>query len=64
MSNNRNQNSEGHWESHSYSSSAVKIGDNPAHISGREANAEGTFDVRCTKSKMGLIFFSSIFLHG
>lgn len=45
MSNNRNQNNEGHWESHSYSSSAVKIGDNPAHISGREANAEGTFDV-------------------
>jgi hypothetical protein len=37
--------SQGQWESQSASSTAVKIGNNPAHIAGREASAEGTFDV-------------------
>ncbi|CAF1219447.1 unnamed protein product [Adineta steineri] len=35
---------EGHWESHSYSSKTTKIGDNPAVVTGKEADAEGAFD--------------------
>lgn len=37
--------SQGHWETHSASETRTKIGNNPATISGREAAAEGTFDV-------------------
>jgi hypothetical protein len=39
------QSTEGRWETQSASSRAVKIGNNPACISGHEASAEGTFDV-------------------
>jgi hypothetical protein len=38
--------SEGHWESHSYASQTTKVGDNPSTTVGKEASAEGTFDVR------------------
>jgi len=38
--------SEGHWESHSYSSQTTKTGDNPSVTVGEELSAEGTFDVR------------------
>jgi hypothetical protein len=38
--------SQGHWESHSYSSQTTKIGDKPAVTVGKEASSEGTFDVR------------------
>ena len=37
--------SEGHWESHSYSSQTTKVGDNPSVTVGKEASAEGNFDV-------------------
>ena len=37
--------SEGHWETHSHSSSSVKVGDNPAIVKGKDASAEGAFDV-------------------
>jgi hypothetical protein len=37
---------EGHWESQSYSSQTTKIGDNPSVTVGKEASAQGTFDVR------------------
>jgi hypothetical protein len=40
-----NTKTEGHWESHSKSTKATKIGNNPALITGKEAEAEGTFDV-------------------
>ncbi|CAF1175492.1 unnamed protein product [Adineta ricciae] len=36
--------SEGHWETHSHSSSSVKVGDNPAIVKGKDASAEGAFD--------------------
>jgi hypothetical protein len=36
---------EGHWETKSASSKSVKVGNHPAEISGKEASAEGTFDV-------------------
>ena len=36
---------QGHWESHSSSSTTVQVGNNPATVSGREASAEGTYDV-------------------
>jgi hypothetical protein len=42
---NKQQGTEGHWETHSAAQRTVKIGNNPASISGREAEAEGTFDV-------------------
>ena len=35
-----------HWEAHSSSSTTVKMGDKPAVISGKQAEADGTFDVR------------------
>ena len=37
--------SHGNWESHSSSSQTVKIGNNPATVTGHEAAATGTFDV-------------------
>jgi hypothetical protein len=36
---------EGHWEAQSCSTTSTKVGNNPAHVSGKEASAEGTFDV-------------------
>lgn len=39
---------QGHWESHSAQSSTTKIGNNPATVTGKEAAAEGTFDVTKT----------------
>jgi len=48
--------SEGHWETHSASSRSVKIGNNPASVSGKEASAEGTFDV----SELFLIYIDSV----
>jgi hypothetical protein len=39
------QSTEGYWETHSAASKSVKIGNNPPLIAGREAEAEGTFDV-------------------
>ena len=37
---------EGHWESHSYASRTTQVGDSPAVTVGKEASAQGTFDVR------------------
>ncbi len=47
---------EGHWEKHSATAKAVKIGNNPASISGHEESAEGTFDV----SQLFFIYTNSI----
>jgi len=47
---------QGHWETDSSSSRSVKIGNNPASVSGREASAEGTFDV----SELFLIYIDSV----
>jgi len=38
--------SEGHWEAQSYSSRTTKIDDNPPVTHGKEASAEGIFNVR------------------
>jgi hypothetical protein len=48
--------SEGHWESQSHSSKSTKVGHNPASVSGKDASAEGTFDV----SEFFLIYIDSI----
>jgi hypothetical protein len=37
---------EGHWEKHSYGSQTTKVGNNPSVTVGKEADAQGTFDVR------------------
>ena len=49
--------SEGHWESHSYASQTTKVGNNPSITVGKEADAQGTFDVRKNFSTT-LLFFS------
>jgi hypothetical protein len=46
----------GNWEAQSHSSHSTKIGNNPANVSGRDAEAEGTFDV----SKLFLIYIDSL----
>jgi hypothetical protein len=46
---------EGHWESNTYAAHSTKIGNNPASVSGKEASAEGTFDV--SKFLLNLILY-------
>ncbi|CAF1430886.1 unnamed protein product [Didymodactylos carnosus] len=42
--NQKQQQGEGHWETHSYSSKTTKVGDQPAQTVGAESAAQGTFD--------------------
>ena len=51
---------EGHWESHSSSSATTKIGDNPPIVVGKEASAEGSFDV--SEVFFNLRLFCTIYL--
>jgi hypothetical protein len=53
--------SEGHWESHSYASQTTKTGGNPAVTVGKEASAEGIFDVR--KIFSAALFFLATFYY-